>query len=610
MKKNLLIVAMLAGAMTLPSCVDNNESPAVTAIRQAKVEQLQSIAAMNKATAEAALISANADAALKQAQAAYQNAQAAYEEARTETEKANAQIAVAKAQAEIQTIAANLEVSLAQAQLNLFKAQKEYENALKNDDKQQISELSDLFYTYQQKSTELLGIRQSLANSQIDLAKLQANLENDQEARANQIAELEKSINDAQLQIEADSTALLIYENYNTNTAEAQAELKKAEAALTEASQKKQTAYKAYTTASTEQTNANRAVINNIYREYATQIIPGIGTFENVAIQYYGKNYGPDNRLLPYSNTYSAVYTDEDGEQQFIPLYSTVVNGETQTIEYTYGPYNTRGEFSYNTYEKYYNLIEGGFDEYIDILTERVADNEGKALTDAQKAYTKSAKAQSDAQAKVDAQQKKVDEAEAAVKKAGDKATDAQKQAVTDAKAALEPLETALAAAKTQAESDLNAQNMAEDALDNINKQLDQIKSKIAIMTENAPAFQTLVNNCNEARVNSAEAYVAYRVADGNLDIANAEYYAINNVVNGVDNTSTINYLKQSIASAQQNIKNYKAQILDLENANGTEQAIEAIENTIANYEAQITVLEKQVEAAKAALDAAMASQE
>ena len=610
MKKNLLIVALLAGTMTLPSCVDNNESPAVTAIRQAKVEQLQSISALNKANAEAALIQANADAALKEAQAAYEKAQAALTEAQTEAEVAKAQAEAARAKAEIETIAAQLQVDLENAKLALFQAQQAYQKALKGEEQENIAELSNLFATYQAKSSELLNIRQQLANAKITLAQLEADMINVQEAREKEIAGLEESINDAQLQIEADSTALLTYEKYNTNTAEAQAELKKAEAARTEASQAQSTAYKAYTTANSTSNTAYNAVRNNIYYDYANQIIPGIGSFEGVNIQRYGWSTGADGRELPYSNTYSAVYYGIDGKEVIIPLYTGTVLGDLTTIEYTYGPYNTRGVWSYRLYEKYYALIDGGFDDYIKVITANVAANEGKALTDAQKAYTASAKAQTEAQAKVDAQQKKVNEAEAAVKAAGDKATDAQKQVLAEAKAALEPLETALATAKAKTESDLNAQNRAEDALADINKELDNIKAKIATMTENAPAFQTLVDNYNTARKNAAEALVANQIANGNLDIANAEYNAISNVVNGVDNTWTISNLKQSIETAQANIKNYKAQILALQNANSEEQAIESIENDIANYEAQITVLEKQVEAAKAALDAAMAPAE
>ena len=89
MKKQILLIATLAGALFLGSCVDDKESASVTAVREAKAEQLKGLAALAQAQAQAATMAAEADAALKQAQAAYYEAQAAYEQARTEEAKAN-----------------------------------------------------------------------------------------------------------------------------------------------------------------------------------------------------------------------------------------------------------------------------------------------------------------------------------------------------------------------------------------------------------------------------------------------------------------------------------------------------------------------------------------
>ena len=62
MKQKLFLSALLLGALTLNSCVDDTESPSVTAVRQAKAEQIKSLADLNKAQAEAAIITANATA--------------------------------------------------------------------------------------------------------------------------------------------------------------------------------------------------------------------------------------------------------------------------------------------------------------------------------------------------------------------------------------------------------------------------------------------------------------------------------------------------------------------------------------------------------------------
>ena len=72
MKKKLVMVAVLLGALSLGACVDNNESTSVEAVRNAKAEQLKGLAALANAQAEATKITAEAEAALKNAQAEYQ----------------------------------------------------------------------------------------------------------------------------------------------------------------------------------------------------------------------------------------------------------------------------------------------------------------------------------------------------------------------------------------------------------------------------------------------------------------------------------------------------------------------------------------------------------
>ena len=64
MKKKLMMVAVLLGALSLGACVDNNESASVEAVRNAKAEQLKGLAALANAQAEATKITAEAEAAL------------------------------------------------------------------------------------------------------------------------------------------------------------------------------------------------------------------------------------------------------------------------------------------------------------------------------------------------------------------------------------------------------------------------------------------------------------------------------------------------------------------------------------------------------------------
>lgn len=81
MKKKLMMVAVLLGALSLGACVDDNESASVTDIRSAKAEQLRAVAALYQAKADAETAAAQAEADLKAAQAEYERAKAAAEQA-------------------------------------------------------------------------------------------------------------------------------------------------------------------------------------------------------------------------------------------------------------------------------------------------------------------------------------------------------------------------------------------------------------------------------------------------------------------------------------------------------------------------------------------------
>ena len=71
MKKKFLAMYALAGALVaspvFTSCVDDEVSPSVENIRNQKAEQLKALAALQNAQAEAAKITANAEAAYKAA---------------------------------------------------------------------------------------------------------------------------------------------------------------------------------------------------------------------------------------------------------------------------------------------------------------------------------------------------------------------------------------------------------------------------------------------------------------------------------------------------------------------------------------------------------------
>ena len=123
MKKKFIAVYALMGVLalgstTLTSCVDDNESASVTAIRDAKAQQLAAIANHYNAQAEAEKITAQAEAALNNAKAAAERAQALKDSLGAEVVKATIEI-------DIQTAVAKAEAQLAAQQAILLQAQAE-----------------------------------------------------------------------------------------------------------------------------------------------------------------------------------------------------------------------------------------------------------------------------------------------------------------------------------------------------------------------------------------------------------------------------------------------------------------------------------------------------
>lgn len=152
-KKFIAVYALMAvlalGSTTLTSCVDDNESASVTAIRNAKAEQLKALAALSNAQAEAAKIQAEAEAALK-------NAQAEWKKEQTEEAK--------------QKFAIKIEVIKAQAERDIAEAKKqalEYEKQIwDNADAKIQAMVSD----YQSALQDVIDTKEELIEAKIDYA--------------------------------------------------------------------------------------------------------------------------------------------------------------------------------------------------------------------------------------------------------------------------------------------------------------------------------------------------------------------------------------------------------------------------------------------------------
>lgn len=580
MKKKLLLAAVLLGALSLGSCVDNNESESVTAVRNAKAEQLKALANLANSQAEAATITANAEAALKQAQAAYQEALAAYQQALTDKAKAEAQEAMARAQAEVQRIAAQLELDLLNLKTQTLQAQAAYEKALLNQATQNLGELTNLYNTYKGYADQLLVAQQNLAAAKILLTKYQAQIIDNAEMRQEQISQLSDQIAQLESDIEAANAAIEMYKKYNTNTAEAQEALKKAETAKEEASQVLRSSIATRNQASTNNSKAWQTIYNSAYMTAFRDFRRQNPSFNDINIAYiYDWETGENGRPLPNAGTFGAsYYSEETNEQVYIPLFYTWSKSEEQTIEYSFGEGLPVQTFTYWEYTDYNNPIEGGLDAYTKALNASLAANQTKNVTMCTADFNKAKTAYDDA--------KKAYEAAAAADKEAKKAEmDAKKELMNEAERAL-----------VQAE---NAETVAKE-------QLAQILAMVGTLQAQAKNHVANVEAYNEANRANSEAYVAYLLADNDYTVKASEVTALQNIINGNDVTAQITAQENIIKNNTAAIKALKEQIFDLENTTSDDDLIATQEALIANLETEVSILQKQVDAAKAALEAAI----
>ena len=165
MKFKALFAGVLIGAIALSSCVKNVESPEVTALRNARADEIRALAEYHRAEAAAATTLANAQAALDQAQAAYIAAQ-------TQTEQANA--ASAKAQAELDLQRAQYEKELAelQYQIQLLQLQQELAAAVVAGQIEANDNLLEVLAQYNIARSDLVDLVAELEDDEFMLAFL------------------------------------------------------------------------------------------------------------------------------------------------------------------------------------------------------------------------------------------------------------------------------------------------------------------------------------------------------------------------------------------------------------------------------------------------------
>ena len=349
MKKKFMMAAVLLGALTLGSCVDDNESASVTAIREAKAAQLKSIADLNNADVKLKEALLESQVAIEAAKARQEEALAAKEEALAKIEELNAKLAedtydanlaaelakaealkkqaeadLQEAQAEIDTRTISLQRDLATLNLQLIQAKYNLQKEQDNIADKELSDLYDLADTYATALSGYVGMQQSVSAQEATIAGLKADLADWEILKEAQIKAQEYTIEVNKKQIEA----LKKYTNYTEDLDALRLQLKDAELAMNVAQEEYAKLNKAFTDLDIDDLKEAKGVTellatveeNNLY-----QLINGDITSTTISGVNFG-NYKPGT-----ISKKGFTLTSEDEEY----TYNVTLNDSIElTLEY------------------------------------------------------------------------------------------------------------------------------------------------------------------------------------------------------------------------------------------------------------------------------------
>lgn len=593
---SVLICALALGSTTLTSCVDDNESASVTAIRDAKAAQLNALANYQQAQADAKKIIAEAEAAIKNAEAKWQEIQNEIEGLELEKAKATLEtdIEAAKAKAEAELLIQKAALEKAKAELlqasdavdlatqwrinNLIAAA----DAIMNGGTY-VLYTGDIFVNpdgtiastgYQRSITidpsvsinGTNGLTSQLLTKKADRVKAEYELTDIKLKIADLVREEEEKL--------ARNEALLKeYQNYSNEDRDAAYEaLNKEEAALAPLEKKWNETLAAYQTEATNIDKANRKVEATEVENYLVS--------NGDALQYITREY-PERKEV--------TVTYEDG---------------TSTI--TWGDYSLGGEAKGQIIVNTDKLNE-------DILSaERNVEIYKTGVTEAKKTETDGKK--DDAAVYVsdpdygtllfDGTYKELNDA---IKEASDEFKD---DPTNGNKATLENLEKA----KKLYENGL-AQGVknAEEALETQEEALEKLNTTKTVLTGDAFKTYTTTYEAFIAAVDkSVDSWVAYLQANYSWAIQNSLVETLTSVAEGYTNwEDEINQLEQNINTNKKNIASMTVNENGTQVDEATKQAyIDALDVEIARLEKEISIKQAQYDSYMSQVEALINGEE
>ena len=208
MKKKFIAVYALIGVLalgstTLTSCVDDNESPSVTAIRDAKAQSLQALANLTQAQADAEKIVSEAEARLTAAKAALKEAEAQLAQQKADSVKAVMDISIESAKQKAQAELYKQQQLVAEAQAQLVASLDAVDQATKQKIETLLANADALmnggqYFTYASNSTtgEWEWISETISESITDLQLKKVTIQAEQVKAEYGLADVKEAIAD------------------------------------------------------------------------------------------------------------------------------------------------------------------------------------------------------------------------------------------------------------------------------------------------------------------------------------------------------------------------------------------------------------------------------
>lgn len=567
MKKKFIAVSVLLCALalsstTLTSCVDDNESASVTAIRDAKAAQLTALANYQQAQADAKKIISEANAAIKNAEAKAKEIANELQNIALEKAKATLATDLETAQAQAEAALLSQKAALERAKASLIAASNTADEATKNKINELLNKADELMYGYwdyanvwnpttgqyeeqwvQYGYNSIYGeggLNEQLISKKAERVKADYELVDIQLQIAEKVRQEEKSL--------AVNEALLAeYKKYDNTDKDA------AEKAANEASQKLPALQQLW--------NEAQALY---YQEYNEKIRPAKNNIDKTELFNYINGNTNGSRVWNY-------LTEEPLGYEYI-----TINYDDGTSQRVWPWYQVQA-YAYEVNQEALSSDITNADRAVKVAEQN--------LTNAEKAQTDGLK---DAAI--------TDDGVTTYKELKDAVTEAQKafdKEPTDAnKSTLEYAESRVKSYENRLQSGVDR---AQEALDSAKEEQTILAEINTLLTGEAFKNYTTVYKAYVAAVEaSTDKFIAMTKAEHNYTVQNNLVDGLNNIANSyTDWLTTINVVEKNINTNKKNIATMTAD--DGVTTEATKQQyMEILDQEIASLEKEIEIKQAQ----------------